>query len=152
MTRGDREADAAVRYVCTVCMQTASTAPGPCPTCNVDRPPLDNPEGVDELRKRAVANEQRRQARGWGLLMAVGTVIALMLYIGLGLLGWLDIRPHESKAAIRIQLFNSWLIVIWLVVLVPLALIYKRRHPDRDDAQTATVPELLRRLGITVDR
>lgn len=152
MTSPYRESDGAARYLCTVCMHTASTTPGPCAACKVERPPLDNPEVVAELRKYAATKEQRRQARGWTLVIGVGTLIAVAIYLLLCSIGWINFRPHESAATMRYQLFSAWLIVIWLVVVVPMGLVYKRWRPERDDADTATVPQLLSLLGVVVEK
>lgn len=113
-----RESDAAARYLCTVCMHTASTAAGPCPACNVERPPLDNPEVVAELRKYVATKQRRSQARGWALVIGGGTVIAVAIYAAFLWLGWIHFRPHESAATLRYQLFSDWLLVIWFLSLI----------------------------------
>lgn len=138
------------RYLCTVCMRTASSAAGVCPRCGVERPALDNPQVVEELRRRAEARVQRRQARGWAAVIGLGAALAFAIYLAIGLVGWVDIRPHAAKGAWRFQLFHPILVLILFVVTVPIALVYKRRLTEFD-VQAMTVPDLLRLVDVSLD-
>jgi hypothetical protein len=148
-----RDPAGSARFVCTVCMRTASTTPGACPTCGVDRLPLDNPQVLEELRNRAEQQTQKKQARGWALVLGAAFVLAIAIYFVVGLALGIDLTPHESKARYSIVLVKPILFVpILFLVVVPLGIWHKRRHPDRDDIMTLGASELLRILRIAVDK
>lgn len=147
-----RQADSSTaRFVCTVCMRSASSVAGDCPRCGVTRPPLSNPAVVIELRKRIERNHQRRDAQRWALVMGGGTLITICIYLVMGTLGGLDITPHLSRASLRFQLVHPIFFLLWFGVLIPLSLAFKRRQPARPDVRSLTTGELLRQLGITLD-
>jgi hypothetical protein len=147
-----READSSTaRFVCTVCMRTASSVASDCPLCNVTRPPLSNPAVVIELRKRVEQKRQRRDAQQWALVIGGATIVTICIYLVTGELGGLDITPHLSRASLRFQLVHPIFFLLWFGVLIPLSLAFKRRQPARPDVRSLAIGELLWQLGITLD-
>lgn len=134
-------------YVCVVCMRTASAAPGPCPRCRVARLSTDDADVMAELRQRVTDAVRRHRAFGWALVLSGGLFVAFGIYFVLGGLGWIDIRPHLGKGALRVQIAHPILIFLVVAAVVPLSVFYQRRlQPVNVEAMSAS--ELLASIHV----
>src|SRR5262245_37641313 len=93
-------------YLCVACYRTASSGPGTCARCHVDRLPLTNPEVRDDLRKETERRLQKKWYREYFWIELVAFALTVWMFpfqilfipvywivAGL-LLGWMGSRVY----------------------------------------------------------
>lgn len=151
-----RTSESPPRFICVACYRTASTVDGVCSRCGSPRLSLDNDQVLEDVRKHAAAEKEKRDTRG-AIILGVPIIgIAIGLYLLLGWMGWINIRPHSSAATWRFQLVNIPAFVLCVVVAlaagagVEIARRKRARTIQRPPSEMSA-GELIAFLGATVE-
>ncbi len=141
--------------ICIVCYRTLGTGEQSCGTCGAPLVPLDTPEVVAELRKRAKAKKDQPARRRYAFVIGASLGGAAIGFAALLLIGVVSLdRPGHTFSAVG-DFWPFWLMFVALVAVTTSLVKWLRlfRMPqggDTLDPETASVPELLVWLGLRV--
>jgi hypothetical protein len=137
--------------ICIVCYSTVSLGPSKCGRDGAPLVPLEEPEVVAELRKRARAKLARPARRRLAIVMGSGFALALIGFVVLVYTGLYDLPAHMKWTSYDDGLLELW--PFWGMWLVFSGIFAKLAGgldvvPSSFDAETATPPALLDYLGL----
>lgn len=143
--------------ICIVCYRTVGLGASTCGDCGAPLVPLDTPEVVAELRRRAKVRKDGPKKRRELVLSIVAFVLSLVVFTLLVVAGVYDLGKHMDNSTTPGDLIELWPLILlflgfaWILTKLTDALGLFRPLPGSDafDPETADVPALLEWLGLT---